>query len=293
LNLETMTPQERQEVVDRFYWYHSIKFGEGVASRGTVDHDAAFPRYGFPSVAGESVLDVGASDGYFAFKLEELGATRVVAVDINRWADTSGMDTPVRTRARRQQKWMPFAGQEKEYKAREALARELGLETPNPFHLAHLLRRSKVESRYLSVYDLAQLNTQFDLVFAGTITTHLQDLPAAFEAMRAVTRRQAVVACADLLDYRPRTGWRWMAYQAIRALSAGAGLQDEFPMARERPVALYSANEGGAIWRPSVACITEMLLSAGFRDVNVFSRFTLDNLRHQTKMKHVVFHAFV
>jgi len=293
MNVETMTVEERQGLVDRYYWYQSIAFEGGVATRGTVNHAGAFSRYGFPSVVGQSVLDVGASDGYFAFRFEELGAARVVAVDINRWADTSGMDTPLRTRARRQQKWAPYAGQEAESRLREETARELGLETPNPFHLAHLLRRSNVEFRYLSVYDLPQIEQQFDLVFAGTVTTHLQDLPAAFEAMRAVTRRQAVIACADLLDSLPRTGWRWMAYHSMRALSTIAGLQDEFPSVRERPVALYTANDGGAIWRPSVACISEMLLSAGFRDVNVFSRFTLDNIRHQTKMKHVVFHAYV
>lgn len=293
MNVETMTVEERQRLVDQYYWYQTIALGDGVTSRGTVDHDAAFSRYGFPTVVGQSVLDVGASDGYFAFRFEELGAARVVASDINRWADTSGMDTPLRTKARRQQKWKPYAGQEAEYRRREDNARELGLENPNPFHLAQLLRRSKVECRYLSIYDLPQLKEEFDLVFAGTVTTHLQDLPAAFEALRAVTRRQAVVACADLLDSLPSSSWRWVAYQAMRALSTAAGLRDEFPSVRDRPVALYTANEGGAIWRPSVECIREMLLSAGFRDVHVFSRFTLDNLRHTTKMKHVVFHAFV
>ena len=293
MNVDGMTAEERQQLVDRFYWYHSIGFDGGVGSRGTVSHDAVFPRYGFPSVVGKSVLDIGASDGYFAFALERLGAVRVVAVDVNRWVDTSKMDTPARTKARREQKWSLYAGQEEENRQREQLARDLGMETPNPFHLAQRLLRSKVEFLYLSMYDLPELNEQFDLVFAGTVTTHLQDLPAAFEAMRAVTRRQAVVACTDLLDFGPRRGWRWFAYQAIRGLSAAAGLQDEFPMVRERPVALYTANDGGAIWRPSVTCIIEMLLSAGFRDVHAFSRFTLDNLRHHTKMKHVVFHAYV
>ena len=293
MNLETMTAEERQHLVDQFYWYQTIAFEDGVVTRGTVDHGPVFAKYGFPTVEGRTVLDVGASDGYFAFRLEQLGASRVVAVDINRWADTSGMDTPARTRLRRQQKWMPYAGQEAEYRRREQLARDLGLETPNPFHLAQRLLHSRVDGRYLSVYDLPQLGEEFDLVFLGTVTTHLQDLPAAFEAVRAVTRRQAVIACADLLDVRPQSGWRWVAYQAIRALSTGAGLQDEFPSVRSRPVALYTANEGGAIWRPSVECIREMLLSAGFRDAHVFSRFTLDNLRHSTKMRHVVIHAFV
>ena len=293
MNVATMTSEERQRLVDRFYWYHSIEFDNGVASRGVVNHAVAFPRYGFPGVSGRSVLDVGTGDGYFAFAFERLGAERVVAVDINRWTATPDVDAPARTHARRQRKFLPFAGQEEERTLREQTARELGFDTPNPFHLAHLLRRSKVEFRYLSVYDVPRLEEQFDLVFVGTVTTELHDLPAAFEAVRAVTRRQAVIACADLLDFQPRTGWRWAAYQGVRALSAVAALQDDFPNVRERPVALYTANAGGSIWRPSVECVREMLLSAGFRDVDVYSRFALENLRNGTKMKHVVFHAFV
>lgn len=293
MNPATMTPAEQQELVDRFYWYHSIEFGSGVASRGVVDHAAAFSRYGFPSVTGQSVLDVGTGDGYFAFAFEQQGANRVVAVDINRWTVDPEVDAPARTRERRRRKFRPFAGQEELRALRERTARELGFDTPNPFHLAHRLRGSKVAFRHLSIYDLASLDEQFGLVFVGTVTTEVQDLPAAFEAVRAVTRGQAVIACADLLDYQPRTGWRWSAYQAVRALTALGSLQDDFPNVRERPVALYTANDGGSIWRPSVECVREMLLSSGFRDVDVYSRFALDHRRHGTKMKHVVFHAFV
>jgi ubiquinone/menaquinone biosynthesis C-methylase UbiE len=293
LNIDAMTPAERQELVDRFYWYHSIVFDEAVASRGVVNHAAAFHRYGFPAVTGRSVLDVGTGDGYFAFEFERLSARRVVAVDINRWTATPEGDAPARTRARRQRKFLPFAGQEQQRTLREQTARELGFETPNPFHLAHRLRCSRVEFKHSSIYDLPQLGEPFDLVFVGTVTTELQDLPAAFEAVRQVTRGQAVIACADLLDFEPRTGWRWAAYHAMRALGAVASLENDFPNVRDRPVAIYAANEGGSIWQPSVVCIREMLLSAGFRDVDVYSRFALDNLRNGTRMKHVVFHAFV
>jgi len=293
MNVATLTPQEQQALVDRFYWYHTIEFGQGVTARGVVNHAPALPRYGLPGVQGLSVLDVGASDGYFAFRFEEAGAARVVAVDINYWSGTSDLDTPSRTRGRRQRKFLPLLGQESQRALREQTARELGCPTPNPFHVAHLLRQSSVDFRYMSVYDIPQLQEQFDLVFLGTVTTGLQDIPAAFEAVRAVTRKQAVIACADLLDYQPLTGLRWGAYQAIRALSVAAGLQDDYPMVRERPVALYTANDGGSIWRLSVECVREMLLSAGFLDVAVYSRFSLDHLAHGTKMKHVVFHAFV
>jgi hypothetical protein len=176
---------------------------------------------------------------------------------------------------------------------REQTTRELELADPAPFHLAHRLLRSRVTFRHLSVYQVAELEESFDLVFLGTVTTELQDLPRAFEAVRSVTKRCAVVACADLLDHQLRSGWRWVMYHTVRGLVAITSLHDEFPIVRDRPVALYTANDGGAIWRPSVVCIREMLLSAGFCDVDVYSRFSLDNLRHRTQMRHVVFHAFV
>jgi predicted RNA methylase len=80
---------ELQELVDRYYWYHTIELQPGVSSHGTVDHALAFARYGFPSVADRSVLDIGTGDGYFAFAFERLGARRVVAIDIKRGAPST------------------------------------------------------------------------------------------------------------------------------------------------------------------------------------------------------------
>ena len=285
--------ENKQALVDAFYWYHTIEFGDGLKSHGTVDHAGVFNQYGFPSLKGQSVLDVGASDGYFTFAFERLGARRVLAVDVDRWGEEPDFDLPHRTRQRRLRKFRPAAGEEEQVRAREEIIRTLGFDRPNPFYLARMLLQSQVELRYLNIYDLADLNDQFDLVFVGTVTTHLQDLVAAFEAVRAVTRTQAIIACADLLDVDTLTGWRWFAFQTIKALRVLAKLQDQVAIPRESPVALYTANGGGAIWRPSAECIRELLLSAGFSDANVYSRFALKNARHGTLMKHVVFHAFV
>jgi SAM-dependent methyltransferase len=287
------TPQARQEHVDAFYWYQTIAFGDGVRSKGTVDHAAFFTQYGFPSVAGRTVLDVGASDGYFAFAFERLGAARVLATDLDHWSEGATFDAPTRTRARRRQKFAPRAGEEAVVLRRAELARSLGFEGPNAFYLARALLKSSVELRYVSVYDLASLNEQFDIVFLGTVTTHLADLPAAFEALCRVTRGQAVVACADLLDFTYPRGAARLLFHAIRALRLVGRLEDHVPIAREAPVALYTANVDGPIWRPSVSCVREMLLSAGFRDVIEHSRFVIPNLRRGTAMDHVVFHAWV
>jgi SAM-dependent methyltransferase len=292
LDVATLTPGEQQALVDRFFWYHTLELRPGVASKGAVDHRPTFARYGFPSVAGRSVLDIAAGDGYFSFAFERLGARRVVATDIDRFTFDQ-LDAPPRTRARRLRKFRPLAGQEEQWEERQRAAADLGLPAPTAFWLAHRFLQSNVEFKTLSIYDVAELREQFDLVFVGTVIDGLQDLTAAFDAVRAVTREQAVVACADLLDFRVHRGWRWAAYQLVRSVTAAAGLQDDFPMVRERPVALYTANDGGSIWRPSVKCVHEMLLSAGFRDVQVYSRFSLTHQRHGTPMNHVVFHAFV
>ena len=287
------TPEGRQELVDAFYWYHTIDFGDGVHSKGTVDHGAFFDRYGFPTMAGRTVLDVGCGDGYFAFTFEKLGAARVLATDLDHWSNGAAFEAPPRTRARRLQKLAPRAGEEDVVRRRGEIARALGFPDANAFHLARALLKSSVDLRYLSVYDLPSLGEQFDVVFLGTVTTHLTELPRAFEALRRVTRGQAVVACASLLDFAELRGARRVAFHAIRVLRMLGRLEDHVPVARELPVALYTANEGGPIWRPSVSAVREMLLSSGFRDVNVHARFVLPNLRHGTGMDHVVFHAWV
>jgi 2-polyprenyl-3-methyl-5-hydroxy-6-metoxy-1,4-benzoquinol methylase len=293
VNILAQPAAEKQALVDAFYWYQTIDLGDGVRSQGTVDHGPVFRKYGFPTLTGRSVLDVGASDGYFAFEFERLGASRVLALDIDRWSEEPSFDLPPRTRSRRMRKFQTMAGEEAVTEARAKIARELGFDRPNPFHLARQLRGSSVEFRYRSIYDLGDLGEQFDLVFVGTVTSHLQDISAALEAVRQVTKHQAVVACASLLDPLPLRGVAWFCYQAVRALRLLGRLNHDVLLARESAVAQFRANEGGTIWEPSVECIREMLLSAGFRDVVVYSRFSLRNIRRGTWMKHVVFHAFV
>ena len=75
-----------QERVDAMRWYHTIDLGDGVKTRGVDDSPQRLARVQLPSsLAGLSVLDIGAWDGFFSFECERRGASRVVAADYYSW----------------------------------------------------------------------------------------------------------------------------------------------------------------------------------------------------------------
>ena len=67
-------------------WFHTMDLGGGLRTVGIHNPLTRLPLLGLPeSLAGLSVLDVGAWDGFFAFECERRGATRVVASDHFSW----------------------------------------------------------------------------------------------------------------------------------------------------------------------------------------------------------------
>lgn len=70
------------------FWWHSIDLGNGVVTPG--DKPPEFLEYEWwtfrlSPLSGQSVLDIGAWDGYFSFRAEREGASRVVALDHYVW----------------------------------------------------------------------------------------------------------------------------------------------------------------------------------------------------------------
>ncbi len=70
--------------VAQHQWYQSIDLGDGVVTPGETK-DATrrkFEMMGLPDdLAGQSVLDIGCNEGFFAFESERRGAAPVVAID--------------------------------------------------------------------------------------------------------------------------------------------------------------------------------------------------------------------
>jgi len=72
--------------VNAIKWWHAIDLGHGVVTPGPDPTAARLRELQIPSdLAGLSVLDIGAWDGFFSFEAERRGAARVLATDSFCW----------------------------------------------------------------------------------------------------------------------------------------------------------------------------------------------------------------
>ena len=147
-----------QQHVDSLLWYHSIDLGNGVVTRGMSDPNSAVGVEQLPPLAGRTVLDIGAWDGYYSFLAERSGATRVVALDHYSW----GVDIPARDRY-----WQQCRD-------------DGGL----PDH-------TRVVADFTTV-DLSSLRT-FDVVLYLGVLYHMKEPLGCLERVRAVAREVAVI----------------------------------------------------------------------------------------------------
>jgi len=71
------------------HWHHSIDLGGGLVTQGVKSLDVLRNEWQamcIPNLAGRSVLDIGAWDGWFSFEAERHGAARVVSLDHFVWS---------------------------------------------------------------------------------------------------------------------------------------------------------------------------------------------------------------
>lgn len=72
--------RRRVDAVDN--WWHRIDLGHGIVTPGRQESSEKLARIHMPrDLSGQTVLDIGTSDGFFAFEAERRGAERVVASD--------------------------------------------------------------------------------------------------------------------------------------------------------------------------------------------------------------------
>lgn len=157
-----MDRDELRRRVGEIDWWHSIDLGGGIVTPGKADTTSLLERIDLaPSLAGLSVLDVGAWDGFYSFEAERRGAAEVVALDLYSWQeDGSGS-------------WGTKAG----------------------FDLAREARDSKVRDVVADVMEISPdvVGGEFDVVLFLGVLYHLRDPLAGLERIASVTRGQLIL----------------------------------------------------------------------------------------------------
>lgn len=169
-----LPPQELRRRVGEVAWWHTIDLGQGVVTPGVDDTPRRIRSIQMPTrLDGESVLDVGAWDGAYAFEAERRGADRVMAVDTAMW-----------------QMGPPTTGKAGFELAREALS-------------------SNVEDREVEVLDISPetLGGTFDVVLFIGVLYHMPHPLMALHSVSSVTERHLIVETAsDLPGIRRPAG---------------------------------------------------------------------------------------
>jgi len=157
-------------------WFHSHAFPDGETAQGDKPLDllrreaeVVFRH----DVAGKSVLDIGAWDGFFSFEAERRGAARVLATDHFCWSGAG---------------WGTKAG----------------------FDYAHAKLGSRVETLDIDVPQISRETVgTFDVVLFLGVLYHVKDPLACLERVASVTGEMMVVETETALDILP---WPVMRY---------------------------------------------------------------------------------
>lgn len=204
-----------QDLIDRVHalsWYHSIDLGDGLVTPGLSESVPLRPDE-LPPLAGKSVLDIGAWDGYYSFLAERQGARLVVALDHYAW----GVDIVARNRY-----WeecatsgtLPDLGRDSTDFWQPDLPGKRG------FDLAKELLGSSVEAVVadFATVDLAALG-RFDVVFFLGVLYHVEEPLTALQRLRAVTGEVAVIEteAAHLRGYNGESYLRFHAGDELMA----------------------------------------------------------------------------
>jgi tRNA (mo5U34)-methyltransferase len=155
---------------DRIWWFHTMDLGHGIVTPGYDPTPRKLARLRLPeSLAGKSVLDIGAWDGFFSFEAERRGASRVLATDSYVWQGRG--------------KWGSKAG----------------------FELARQALGSRVEDMEIDVMELAPERVgMFDVVLLLGVLYHMRHPLLALERAASVTRELLIVETATDLMWMPR-----------------------------------------------------------------------------------------
>jgi tRNA (mo5U34)-methyltransferase len=146
----------------------------------------------------------------------------------------------------------------------EELNRPMG----NGFRLVHRAKQSRVERVHCNVYDLSpDLRGMFDISHIGDVLLHLQNPAKALANICRVTKEYTIVS--DIFDPR-------------------LDREGTYPLTEFR-----GGREDCVWWYFSFGALEQMIRDAGFRRVELLTRFKYGTRGSRQQMWHAVFKAWV
>ncbi|MGH9281172.1 MAG: class I SAM-dependent methyltransferase [Acidimicrobiales bacterium] len=173
------------------FWFHSVDLGDDVVTDGRKSADrlaAEWRALGVPDLRGKTVLDVGAWDGWFSFRAEQQGASRVVAVDHYAWSIDQAAQQRYWRECRTRGETPRPSHEVPELWRPDELPGKAGFDT------AHRALESRVESVVgdIMTMNLDRLGT-FDVVLFLGVLRHMRHPLLALERLAKVTSGVLIV----------------------------------------------------------------------------------------------------
>lgn len=290
-------------LIDNILWYHTIDFGNGLTSKGAYDIDKHIQLYGFNNkyIKGKYVLDVGTADGYFAFLFEKMGAKAVTATDI--YEHNSKLQFSVSPTKSKEYlnnyKNINLTLKEKVDKnlLYKTVNKLLKIDSLNNFFIAKDLLNSKILFKYLSVYELTQINRKYDFVFVGDLIEHLKNPIEAVEEICKVTGNVCIISLSASLMLGKSSRFDNLRSKICRYLIETKGLNYSFlhkySITNEQVVTYNGNGTGRSFFHFSIDSFKALLVECGFKKVIVYSSFSLYHNRKKMYSPRVIFHCFV
>lgn len=301
--LRELGVEKLDELISNIYWYHTIDFGNKLVSKGVYNMDEVINYYGFKKnlLKNKSVLDVGASDGYFSFYFEKMGAKSVLAVDVNK--HDGELQVPVSPNLLQLYKkgYSAFTLTKREHKNKNDVYRNvnklLKTKTLNNLLLAKDLMNSKVQFQYLSVYKLETLNKKFDLVFAGDLIEHLKNPIEAVEQLRKITKNTCVISLSSCLNLGNDSNIDSFKSKLATYLIEFRGFNLPFlyknSILNSKVVTYHGYKSGRSFFHFSTGAFKELLLASGFKKVVTAPTFLQYNYRRSLYNPRTIFYCEV
>lgn len=257
---------ELKDLFEKGKWYHCFRH-ENLISNGTYDVEQHLHQYKFEKqYKGQTVLDVGCSDGYFSLWMKEHGADHVCAIDSNKYDGSVAISTSDFDRKVYEQKYSQYAADFDEFRP---LYEQFGLKSSNKLLLMAALKGLEIKYHTGTIYNLKPYGT-FDVVLCNDLLEHLRDPITAIEQLYLATNTKGKCIITTV---SPSTKERLLG--------------------RRKPILTYQGHiASGGYYIFSEASVIAMCKAAGFGKVEIVSRFEMLNRAHDSGIKLFTAHAY-